>query len=68
MRSPRRLHRTRSAGALTNDPSDSLPRRLLTPRNEYNARMVAEAAQQRAARRATADELTAEAQHLGLDY
>ena len=56
--------------------SDAYPRRLLTPRNEYNALMVAEAVQQRAApraagddeHRAIADGLTAEAQRLGLDY
>ena len=46
---------------------DAYPRRLLTPRNDYNARMVAEAVQQRAALRA-ADELTAEAQRIDLDY
>lgn len=56
--------------------SDAYPRRLLTPRNEYNARMVAEAVRRRAAlraagdddRRVIADELTAEAQRLDLDY
>lgn len=47
--------------------SAAYPRRLLTPRNDYNARMVAEAVQQRRALRA-ADELTAEAQRLGLEY
>ena len=47
--------------------SDAYPRRLLTPRNDYNARMVAEAVHRRRAVRA-ADELTAEAQWLGLEY